>query len=369
MLFWICVAALVQPTSVGVLGLLVPVAFFVAWKTGRLRLWRADAVAGMVVVATLGALAMSSLPDSWQRRDLWRAFGQANDWWQLWYAWSWISIVLVPVGAALVFLVASRMVMLVTGRTRVYAASNWIGVIPGLVGLAGTIVFFCLSYYGWVPLWHRRYFIAALPLLAWTSGEMVAICITQTDRGMAVLLGRVAGRRLVGVVSAVAGVGFVTALLSFQLWYQGTLPTLVDGRLPVQFRGERWREAVAKVREEMREGDLVWLDSDLIETSFLRQKASDVDELTELQWDYLKFPLAGPYRLDPVVVVACSEHESWMREQLAMLPQSPVTVWFVCRSSNRSAEQFVARLGQFRRLAAVQRFAGRPMVVRLDFGD
>jgi hypothetical protein len=381
MLFWICIAALVHPTSLGVLWMLAPAAFFAAWMKSRLHLWRGDLVAGLFVVATLGLLVMSSLPDSWQRRDLWKAFGQANDWWQLWWAWSWVPIVIVPVAAAGLAWMAVHIITWVSPERdadldRVRVRWDWVGMIPGFVGLIGTVEFFCASYYGWVPLWHRRYFIAALPLLAWSAGEWSAICLWQLHRGVQQLtrvqeVGRYqVGKHQVGV-SVTLGMVVVTSIIGFQLWYQGTLQTLAGGRLPVQLRGEHWREAVATIREERRAGELVWLDSDLIETGFLRQSVSETEALTEAQWDYLKFPLDGPYWLDPavVVVVASGEHESWMVQQLAMLPKSSTTVWLVCRSSRRSAEQMIGRLNQFRRVSAVERFSGRPFVLRLTLSE
>lgn len=373
MLFWICVAALVHPTSLGVLSLLVPSALWVAWKRGRLRWWRADGIAVIVAVATLAALALSSLPDSWQRRQLWRAFGQATSWWQLWYAWAWVPIVLLPLGAAFGMWMARHLVEWfrsgsVDDGERAERV-DWIGVVPGLVAVTGTTLFFCASYFEWVPLWHRRYYVAALPLLAWTAGEMVAIFgseILRITRGF-----RSAGpegnsspwlRRGCGIAVVVFFLGFV-------LWYQGTLRTLAAGRWPVQLRGEQWREAVAAIRGEIGEGDVVWLDSQLIEASFLRRPISEAGSVSEDQWDYLAFPLRGPYALDPVGVVGALEHESWVRHHLEKLPQPQTRVWLVSRSGDQSTRRFIDRLERFRPVSAVKTFPGRPVVFRLDFGE
>ncbi|MCS7471109.1 glycosyltransferase family 39 protein [Stieleria sp. ICT_E10.1] len=374
MLFWICVAALVHPTSLGVLSLLIPCAVWVAWKRGRMRWWRADVFAVVVAVATLAALAMSSLPDSWQRRQLWRAFGQATSWWQLWYAWAWVPIVLLPLGAALGMWMASRLVQPFRSRScddpgEPSDRVDWIGVIPGLVAVTGTMLFFCASYFEWVPLWHRRYYVAALPLLAWTAGEMVAIFHSEMVR-------IVRGFSSVGAegnsslwLRRGCGIVVVVLFLGFVLWYQGTLRTLAAGRWPVQLRGEQWRGAVESVRGEIGDGDVVWLDSQLIEASFLRRPISEAGTVSEDQWDYLTFPLRGPYALDPVVAVGAFEHESWVRHHVRNLPHPQARVWLVSRSGDRSSRRFIDRLERFRPVSAVKTFPGRPVVFRLDFGE
>lgn len=374
MLFWICVAALVHPTSLGVLSLLVPCALWVAWKRGRLRWWRADVIAGVVAVATLAALAMSSLPDSWQRRQLWKAFGQATSWWQLWYAWAWVPIVLLPLGAALGMWVASRLVKWFrSGSVEVDGQQadrvDWIGVIPGWVAATGTTLFFCASYFEWVPLWHRRYYVAALPLLAWTAGEMVAIFGSELVRIARGFSSTRADGKLSPWLRRGCGIAAVVLFLGFALWYQGTLRSLAAGRWPVQLRGEQWRDAVEAVRGEIGEGDVVWLDSQLIEASFLRRPISEAGSVSEDQWDYLAFPLRGPYALDPVAVVGALEHESWVRHHVENLPQPQARVWLVSRSGEPSTRRFIDRLERFRPVSAVKTFPGRPVVFRLDFGE
>ena len=90
------------PTSLGVLAWLVPVAFVVAWRSDQMRWSRFDVLSGIIVLATVSALATSSLPDSWERRDLWRAFRSGDFGRQLWFAWAWWPIVLLPATLAMV---------------------------------------------------------------------------------------------------------------------------------------------------------------------------------------------------------------------------------------------------------------------------
>ncbi|MCO8125413.1 glycosyltransferase family 39 protein [Stieleria sp. TO1_6] len=369
MLFWICVAALVHPTSLGVLWLWVPLGLVIAWKRNRLTLWRADAVAAVLVAATLVSLALSSLPSSWAHRDQWRAFGQATTWWQLWYAWDWVPIVLMPLAAALLL----GLLGWIVGRQgrnaaaaepidRAIQADVVVWAAPAIVALLGTLVFFVASYFQWVPLWHRRYYVAALPLLAWSSGALVAGGINSLQRGWAGRIWNAWGPSLVGGLVAIA-------LIGFQLWYQGTLATLSAGQMPLHLRGERWREAVQLVRAERNPADPVWLDSGLIEADFFHRPVGETDPIQPEQWDYLAFPLRGPYPLDNVLVVSSGEADSWMQQHLATLPPSATTVWLVTRSGQQSVQRYLSRLDQQRPVQASVRQAGRIAVLKLQFRD
>ena len=145
-LFFICVAALLHPTSLGVLFWLVPLAIVAAWFRGRLTLWRADGIAVVVVVATLGLLAASSLPNSWEHRQQWKAFGHVTQITPLWYAWSWVPIVFVPIAIGIVGGLENKL-------TRKSESESLVGILPLLAGAIGTISFFCASYFDLVPLW------------------------------------------------------------------------------------------------------------------------------------------------------------------------------------------------------------------------
>ena len=187
-LFWICVAALLHPTSLGVLFWMVPLASALAWYRGRLTLWRADGIAGMVVLTTLGLLAASSLPQSWQHREQWKAFGQVTRPVALWYAWSWVPIAFIPLACGMV----NWLIVLSARKT---SERSWAGLLPMLVGVTGTCVFFVASYCEIVPLWHRRYFVTALPLLAWSAGVASTFALPQSR-----LANRLSGSTAVGVL-------------------------------------------------------------------------------------------------------------------------------------------------------------------------
>lgn len=332
MLFWICAAALIHPTSAGVLWSLVPISFVLAWRNGKLKFWRADLLGLATVLATTGALAFSSLPSSWERRGQWRAFGVATDWWQLWYAWSWLPLLLVPTGIAILAWALKRLWL---GEPQsVPSHSLWW--LPGLVGLIGTVTFFVASYFDFVPLWHRRYFVAALPLLAWSTGAATAeAALMMPPR----LRWSVGWQRGCVVVCGIVVVGMM-------VWYQGMWPTLCNGELPVLGRGEGWRELVQQVHENRKPNDAVWLDTGLIEDQFLRDSIEKSGGLETHDWGYLSFPVSGPYRVDDARIVSVYEHESWLRVHLAGLRDTTRRIWLISRSRPEATERFADRVGR-----------------------
>ncbi|MEL6105673.1 MAG: hypothetical protein AAFU85_06545 [Planctomycetota bacterium] len=314
MLFWICVAALIHPTSLGVLFWLLPLSVLVAWYRGRLTLWRADWVAVLVVVATLGLLAMSSLPNSWAKREQWKAFGQATDWRQVFVAWDWIPIIAVPLGVSALGLLFFAL----RPKTEDGERDSIVGLVPLLAGILGTVVFFAASYFDIVPLWKRRYFIAALPLLAWSAG--VAGTLFTPRRGW-----------------VPAGLVIV---LGFHLTY---LTKIQKQPWPRQRRSEPWREVVSMVDRQA--GELVWVDTGLIEASFFYEPV-DERPLIEPDWEYLAFPVRGSYRLDNVTVVAAGEHPSWLEFHARSVSDDVGGIWFVGRTSPAAADRLFGFLGQ-----------------------
>ena len=306
MVLSVSLAALIHPTSLGVLGPLACLTLLVAWSARRCSLCRWDVIALVVVFATGWLLFQSSLPESWSRRDQWRAFGVATGRQQLWLAWAWVPLVIVPAGVGLIWIV-------VTGIRKKTIEDSFVGLIPLVAGLLGTGLFFYASYFDWVPLWHRRYFVASLPLLAWSAGAMATFSLPRNGIGRG--------------VAAVSVVGVLSCLL----WYQGTWEILKSGKVPMQRRGEPWREAVAIIQGQRKLGDQVWLDTGLIEASFFRQPMDAIEPKTERQWEYLGFPLRGPYPLEDFRVFAVTEHVSWSKERIEQLNQPDQSIWLLCR--------------------------------------
>ena len=95
---------------------------------------------------------------------------------------------------------------------------------------------------------------------------------------------------------------------------------------------------------------------------------------------YLGFPLAGPYAiryrvgelaeaapLAPVVPMSCAEHKSWIDRQVFLMPEEPTTVFLVSRSGNDQSGSFCQANESVSNVMEVDRFSGRPHVIRLIF--
>lgn len=361
MVFWVCLAGLLHPTSLGTLGLLIPIGFVLLVITGRFRIWVSDVglVAGGLI--TLLLLAISSLPQSWQRRDLWRAFGRATELQQLWDAWDWSVLLATPILACVLMWSLSHLLnpnqnasAEGTPNQRVCVETRWLGWLPGLIGFIATLLFFTVSYFDWVPLWHRRYFIAALPMLAWSGGEYTARAIDFATRTR----WRSAHRLTAAVLVVVIG---------FTMYHQGILHKLAAGNLPMQLRGERWRDAVELVQQSRRSGEPVWLDSGLIEASLLSEPPEAWPSPDARFWDYLAFPLQGPYQLDGTKPVAVNAHDAWLDSLVGGLPDDKTHVWFITRSNQSSVENLVQRLNLRRPLTSNWELRSRPAVVSIEF--
>lgn len=320
MILCVCLAALLHPTSLGVLGTLVALTLGLAQWRKPLSVCRWDAFSIVVVLLTIGLLYQSSLPDSWSRRDQWRAFGVATDHSQLWSIWCWIPIVFAPAGVGMLGLIFH----LVGRRKSGDAVAGWV---PLFAGVLGTVLFFYASYFDWVPLWHRRYFVSSLPLLAWSAGTLATSPWTS------------------GWIGRVIGCLGMLGCLSFLLWYQGSWDELKKGRIPVQWRGEPWREVVAMVRENRQPGDQVWVDTGLIEASFFQNPMDQEDPPSERQWRYLTFPLRGAYRVGECNACSVMEHSSWSQSRISRLSSATNRIWLICRyRSDDWIRRFAAQL-------------------------
>ncbi len=104
----VILAAIIQPTSLGVLGWLCVSGRNAAEVTGWLRRLSGRrkrsvilfglVLAGMVLSAWW--LAGQVLITAWQHRDQWAAFASADSPWQLWTIWRWNTLLLIPAALA-----------------------------------------------------------------------------------------------------------------------------------------------------------------------------------------------------------------------------------------------------------------------------
>ncbi|MGB7346370.1 MAG: glycosyltransferase family 39 protein [Pirellulaceae bacterium] len=272
------VATLLHPTAIVTLSILACAVLLVALVTRQMNFkFQISDVVSLILIAAIGfALAKSSLGHSWEIRDQWAAFGKASTLNHLWTIWPWWMIAIAPGVIALLSL-----------KNRSFA-EVFNAKLPLLVAVVATTVFFTASYFDWVPLWHRRYFVAALPLFAWSIGACFALPMPKTIC------------RASEAVIVAAGV----FLIATMLWKQGTIQQWRAGQMQLVFRGEDWRGAVSWVNSNRMKGNTVIVDAGLIESKRLTDlrmwghlgAGGDGEMIEELE-TYLAFPLTGPYEV------------------------------------------------------------------------
>ncbi|WP_146389028.1 hypothetical protein [Allorhodopirellula solitaria] len=239
-------------------------------------------VAAGVIWIVGAVLWIWSHGELWQSRDNWNSFAITQGWGDLWRMWPWGALVIVPVVG---WAVAARLGASISwlrrgafqeprddsGRRRDLLMAGL--VLAGVIG--STVVCYLLSAYAGVPLWHRRYLVASLPLLCAVMGWFIGAtrCFSQS-------------------ATLVVQIAMASACLALLLTAQGALATWGRGVSQLARRGEDWRSAVAWVRDAADDDDQVWIDAGLIEQN--TQPTLVADPKVE---EYLRYVTAGPYRL------------------------------------------------------------------------
>ena len=320
-----CLAAcLLQPTSAGVLiwfPLIVwmrarlgasrhtrfrPARFRPArFRWARFRWGWVAAIVASGAAAIWWVLVRWGLWDVWQRRGQWAHFASAESIEQLLGIWPWVPLLVLP---AVVVAVAAATQWGSIGRNGGMTFGMLLLTFGSLVGvaLASTLAYWCLARWGHVPVWHRRYQIANLPVLAAAVGVAVA-CLSLTLRrrfeARTVPAGRWGASLRVAVALPVAAVAPL-----WLAWDQGVLGPGIGGGLraaaegrvpqPLVRRGEGWRAASAWVDRRSGPDDRVFVMSCLIEApAILRAGWRPREGASALAIEYLASPLRGPYRL------------------------------------------------------------------------
>ena len=300
---------------------------------GSLRIW--VGLAGALFGGWLfWWLTGEVLLTAWRHRQQWESVGSAHSPWQIWTIWRWNLMLIFPAALALGARFADR------GSCtddRWWDQPTWLP--PALLVIATTLLFWMLSASGIVTLFHRRYLIAALPLLAWTGGAAIGQFSRQITKLWATTFNTSApddstaasDRSLTGqlrrwglldppvMLIAVFLIGQVSSR-----WLTGAVPPTA------RLRGEDWRAAVAHVRAESKPGSTIWLAPGLIEAE--RLLASENPAAIE----YLAYPLAGPYRLSPVSVITLGGPRDRVVDSLS----SAQPVFAIIRASHGLAERW-----------------------------
>lgn len=209
----------------------------------------------------------------WQSRGNWNSFGTVTGWGDIWQMWPWTALVILPIAG---WAVGCRCRLNTHSPVQCMVPREpWIAaiILAGVIG--STIACYLLSAYAGIPLWHRRYLIAALPLLCAVMGWFIG----AMDRSPA--------RR--AALSSLAVALTCLVLLTSQ---QGTLGKWSRGDGVLARRGENWKSAVAFVRTKAIAGDRVWIDAGLIEQQ--GQPTFVTDPKIEA---YFRYVTAGPYSL------------------------------------------------------------------------
>lgn len=279
----ILLATLSQPTAIGALAWL-PLVLLFRWFVGDRREWLRftilDGVLAITAVAFALSLWQSTIHQSWGQRNIWSSFAAATHLGQLYRAWDWIWLWWIPIGLTGVAAAVSRKRKLAVPAT--LRGTLALAFIAG----AATSGYWLISWAQWVPLWHRRYFIAVLPLLALVAAGAVAAVESGT--------GHRRYRSLMGIATSLV-------LIVGLAWHQGTLARLRPYPVALVTRGENWRDAIAWLNANTQPHDLVNLESGLIEARGLPRVSRGL-AMPPDQLEYLRFPVAGAYQLDRNVV-------------------------------------------------------------------
>lgn len=307
----VLLACLVQPTAVGVL-IWLPISalgWSIRLHRGGLTSWgrpswtqitwgRKETVLAVVVAVTGFAVWRLTLGESWSQRTIWTSFATATHARQIWQAWDWTWLLLIPLCSAMAVWLATRSrAIQSSGATRSGATgSGTSSTTPGrmvaaLLALAGiavlsTTLSWWVSFMRWIPVWHLRYFVGVLPILSCLVGG----CVAVVQWSLPVAKWRSAVTLLFALV--------VTLWPSFR---SGQVSSLSRYPVALVHRGEDWRSAVAWIRDRVQPNDEVLLDAGLIEAAAwiptFAARPDGFDELTKRRSEFLTFPVRGPYFL------------------------------------------------------------------------
>ncbi len=274
-------AVLCQPTAGGVLAWFFISLLLVWWMRDRRELLRfnvSDALLLLSTAAVAFALWRVTLGETWQQRASWSTFATATRIGQIWEVWDWTWLMLVPLA---VLSVAARL-----QRSSPSVRSICRGTVAlASISVAATCLFWVVSRTDWIPVWHRRYFIATLPIFACVTGGAFGVVDSVARR-----------HRLLRLAAAFVALTLILALAH----QQGTLTRLRTYPVALVIRGEDWRSAIAWVNASSEPKDLVFLDAGLIESNAWLQPTHRA--LTARQLDYLVFAVHGPYDAETDVV-------------------------------------------------------------------
>lgn len=336
----ILMAAMVQPTTIGVL-FFFPVALMLRWglrnRRETFRLTRIDALLLALTIAVLLLLWNMILGSSWNQRTLWSSFGSATQFSQLVQIWNWYWLLVLP----LVMLAIAKLIPTITKLVGhgfdidpPHAGYFSSLLILSSIAVAASTLYWLAAWLQWAPIWHRRYFVTVIPVFATIIGGAVGALQHSTGRNKAS-----------PIIAACAALLLITGLGI----KQRTLQRLPQYPVALAVRGEGWREAVAWINQNAGSKDRVGLDPKLIESEALFSEKGDRpdgpdeatlgrDNTTQSQLDYLLFAVRGPYQLERPTELLHFENQ-WLKNS----PATPVDSNEIAKNRHNSREFMLVR--------------------------
>lgn len=294
----ILLAALSQPTSVGVLAWLalsLGLIWLVRAPRKLIRLTLLDGLLGLTVAAIGFALWTTTLGESWDQRSYWGSFATATRVGEIWEIWDWNWLILTPLLVAAVAVVSACFHKRFSHNRQITITT----VALAAIAVLATALYWTVARLEWVPLWHRRYFIAVLPIFACIVGGCVAMLEISFE----------SSRK-----SVAAGLLAAVSLVGLLVYHQGKFSSIHHYPVALVTRGEDWRSAIEWVGRNANPVDRVYLDAGLVEAQAWLGKeffavvhdsrdvvtieAMPASQPTKQQLEYLLFPIRGPYQLD-----------------------------------------------------------------------
>ncbi len=336
----VLLAAAFQPTSIGVLiWLLLPrLVLFLLHRGSEERQSMTEldlkisnssfpvrliAIISIMAILGVGWYSVDVLSEAWQHRSQWIGMADASSLMQIWNVWPWGSLLLVPL-ALMVFVWMIHKFFGIDDSDIADVAEDRAWWWLGLLSLVAVILFWSVSAFGIAPVFHRRYFVACLPMLAWSCGG----CIANASRVLTIRSARPWLDR--AFESALILISMVP--IGYLLVSQGTASKLYRSEMRLVRRGEDWKAAAAWADEHRRPGDAVYLNSGLIESR--RLLADDSPEASSTAQWYLSYALRGPYHCASVIAFDIAAG------------RLPVNLPVVVRGTRSAAEQLAADLSK-----------------------
>lgn len=286
-----------------------------------------DLVLMMLAIGLVAAWEHQAISQLWTRRDNWTAFA-VPDYLRFAGVWPWESLVLVPLVIAVILWLATWLIPAIRcDHALIDNAWLWVPLLS--IVLLMSAVVYLLADYGIVSLWHRRYIVGLLPVLAWGSAELWFAAGGQLRFF----------RYVLPLVIALA-----------LMYQQGTLSIFTAPNRPLVSRPENWQAATRWIREDFEQGDAVRVDSGLIEAKLIDQQES-ADQKIQFA-EYLCCPVNNLYAVPGPLPIstAARSRQGWTFVANNVVPsqrsaETRGRIWLIIRNGRADRLKEIYRAG------------------------